>query len=225
MNKKLCLIALIVSSLFILVACGNDSEKPVDLNEFLITEGVDLTCDMDELAESKEYLALMTASESIGQVIDKMAFQDYSIPENVYLIKMPDDIMIRAMNAFSGEINISNNIMEKLKYKINGSMFANMINASYGSEMIAATAMTTWGKSYIQPNGWSDNMILLLGYPGEFSSIVSFVRSGDGVVSGSSVFVKNGEKDILTSLGEYLGTTDIECDHYSSSRLQDLLTK
>ena len=225
MNRKLLLISLIMLSVFMLVACSNHAEKPEDLNGFLITEGVALTCEMDELAENKEYLALMSASEALGQIMNKMASQDYSIPEKVYLIKSPDDILLQAMRSFSGEINISDNTMEKLKHKINGSIFANMINASYGSETIAATSMTAWGKSYIQPKGWSDNMILLLEYSGEFSSIVSFVESGDGVISGSSVFVKNGDKDILTSLDEYLGMTDIEHDQYSSSQLQDLLAK
>ncbi len=225
MNRKLLLISLIMLSVFMLVACSNHAEKPEDLNGFLITEGVALTCEMDELAENKEYLALMSASETLGQIMNKMASQDYSIPEKVYLIKSPDDILLQAMRSFSGEINISDTTMEKLKYKINGSIFANMINASYGSETIAATSMIAWGKSYIQPKGWSDNMILLLEYSGEFSSIVSFVQSGDGVISGSSVFVKNGDKDILTSLDEYLGMTDIEHDQYSSSQLQDLLAK
>ena len=214
-----------MSSLFMLVACNSPSKKSVDLNEFLIAEGVALTWDMDELAESKEYLALITPSESIGQVTEKVASQDYSIPENVYLVKLSDDIILQAMRAFTEDIEISGNIMEKLKYKINGSVFANMINASYGSEMIAATALTTWGQSYIQPNGWSDNMILLLEYPGEFSSIVSFIQSGDGVISGSSVFVKNGDKDLLKLLCEYLGMEDIEYDYYSNSQLQSLLTK
>lgn len=225
MNKKLCLITLIISSLFMLTACSNYSEKPEDLKGFLITESVDLTCDMDELAESKEYLTLISAPGSIGQVIDQVASQDYSIPENVYLIKLSDDILLRAINTFSGATNISDDIMEKLKYKINGSVFGNMINAGYGSEMVAAAAMTTWGESYIQPNGWVDNMVLFLEYPGEFSSIVSFMQSGDGVISGSSVFVKNGDKDILTLLDEYSGMTDIEYDHYSSSQLQDLLAQ
>jgi hypothetical protein len=225
MNRKLYFLVLIISSLLVLAACSNHSGKPVALNEFLFAQGVALTCGMDELAESKEYLTLLTSSESIGMILDKIASQDYSIPKNAYLIKLPDDIMLRAMSAFSGDINISDNIMEKLKYKINASMLANMINASYGSEMIAATAMTTWGKSYIQPNGWSNNRMLLLEYDSEFSSIVSFVQSGDGVISGSSVFVKKGDKDILTSLGEYLGMADIEYDQYSSSQIQGLLTK
>lgn len=225
MNKKLCLIAVIVLSLFMLVACGNHSEKTVELDEFLIREGIGLTCNMDELAESKEYIALMTPSESIRQITDKMASQDYSMPRDVYLIKLPDDIVLRAMSAFSGKINISDNIIEKLKHKVNGSVFANMINASHGSEMIAATAVTTWGKSYIEPSGGSDDMILLFEYPGEFSSVVSFVQSGEKVVSGTAVFVKNGDVDILTSLSEYLGTTDIDYVHYSNGQLQELLDK
>jgi len=208
-----------------LVACSSRSEKPENLSRFLIAKGVAITCEMDELAESKEYIALMSASEGIGQVMEKMASQDYSIPENAYLIKLSNDILLRVISNISGEINVSDNILEKLKYKINGSVLANIINASYGSETIAAASMTTWGKSYIQPNGWSDNMVLLLEYPGEFSSIVSFAKSGDGVISSSSVFVKNGDKDILTLAGEYLGMEDIGYEHYSKSQLKDFLAK
>ncbi len=226
MKKKLFLIALIMSSLFMSISCVNQTEKSIEPDVFLIKEGIFLTCKMDELAESKEYISIMTPSAGIVKIAENMAFGDYSIPEDAYLIKLQDDITTGAIRALSGDLNISDNVMEIIQAKmINGSVFANMINASYGSEMIAATAITTTGKSYIQPNGWSDNIIVLLKYSGEFSGIISFSRSGEGVITGASVFVKNGDVDILTLLGEYLGTTDIEYVHYSKDRLQDILVK
>jgi len=177
---------------------------------------------MQELAASKEYMNLLSPSESLQQITDRMASQDYSLPENAYLIKLPDDILLGAVRSFATDLNIPENILEKLKYKVNGSMFANLINSDYGSEMIAATSMTTWGKSYIQPQGWSDNMLLFLQYPGEFSSIIAFAKSGDGVISASAVFVKNGERDILVSLQEFIDKVDFEADYYEGSELKDL---
>lgn len=225
MHKKIFLTALIVLGLFTLVACGNSSEKIVELDEFLIREGIALTCDMDELAESEEYMTLMTPSDNVGQIAEEIALQDYNTPTDVYLVELPNDVVLQTMKAFSEEIDIPDNIIEKLKYKVNGSVFANMINARYGSEMIAATAMTTWGKSYIEPSGWSDNMILIFEYPGEFSSMVSFIKSGDDVISGISVFVKNGDEDILSLLGDYLGNADIDYVHYTSEQVKELINK
>lgn len=225
MIKKIFLITLIISSVFMAADCSDYSRNPADPGRFLITEGVALTCDMDELAENEEYLALISPSGSIRPVIDKMAAQDYSMPENAYVIKMTDDILLKLINSFSGETNISKETMERLKYKINGSIFANMINASYGSDIIAAAAMTTWGKSYIQPEGWSDNVMLIFEYPGEFSSVVSFIKSGDGVISGSSVFIKNGDIDVLTLLNKYSGMVNIKYDRYTNSELRELLAK
>lgn len=227
MTKKRFLIVLIILSLMILTACSQNqnAKKPADLNSFLITEGVALTHDMKELASSKEYMNLVSPSKTLEQMTDKMASQDYNLPQNAYLIKLPDDVLLGAMRAFAPDLNLPDNIKEKLKYKINGSTFANLMNAGYGSEMIAATSVTTWGQSYIEPKDWSDNMLLLLEYPGEFSSIVSFVQSGDGVISASAIFVKNGEQDIIISLQEFIGKADFKADHYEGSTLEDLLKK
>jgi hypothetical protein len=204
-----------------LIACNSNSEKATKLNEFLITEGISLTCDMDELAQSSEYLDLMTTSESYRQIIDEITSQDYEKPETVYIMEFPHDVLLQMVNELD-KINISDDILEKLSHKINSSIFANMINASYGSEMLAATSMITWEKSYIQPDGWTNNTMVLLKYPGEFSSIVSFVQSGNDVITGSSIYIKNNDEDILKLIDNYM---NIEYDCYSGDQLQDLLFK
>lgn len=216
------LTALLTASLLALTACSHTPAKPADLNSFLLAEGVALTCDMQELAASKEYVALMGASQTLGQVIAEMASQDYSLPQNIYLIKLPDDTLLQSMRSLGGEVTVPANIREKLPYKINGALFANLINAGYGSETIAAASVASWGKSYIEPEGWSDNTLLLLEYPGEFSSMVSFVRSGDEVISASAVFVQNGDKEIMSKLQEYLGGTELKYDHYTGSELEEM---
>ncbi len=215
-----------IVTLLLVSACATPAQgKPQDLTGFLVKEGIALTGEMDKLAETKEYVALMSSAGTLGEVIDKAAAGDYTAPENAYVVKLTDEGLKKAIGAAAGETAVPENVLEILKYKVNAAMFANLINAAYGSEMVAATSVLTWGKSYIQPEGWADNTILVLEYPGEFSSMVSFTQSGEGVISATSVFMKNGETDIATMLTDYLGGTGIAFEQYDKAKVQELLGK
>ena len=45
------------------------------------------------------------------------------------------------------------------------------------------------------PKDFKDDFALFVQYEGEYSSIVSFSKFGDGVISANMAFVKNGDKD------------------------------
>lgn len=223
MRKRIRLTAFIVWGLFLLTACAAPAKEPADLNGFLVKEGVTLTRTMDALAQSKQYVSLMATSESLRPIIAEVAAADYGTPENAYLIPLTDDALLQAINAIVGDAQIPSDVLHVLKYKINASVFANILNGSYGSETVTAMSILTWGKSYIQPAGWSENTLLILEYSGSFSSMVSFVQSGEGIISASSIFVKNGEKDIRALLEEYLGDTGLTYEQYAAGQLQGLL--
>jgi len=209
----------------LLLVCCSGGAKPVGLDRFFISEGIALTRDMQDLAKSKEYVALMSPSESITQIMDTVASEDYGLPQNAYLITLSEDFLQRILRAYSGGKTIPGDVMEKLKQKFNGSVFASILNASHGSEIIAATSLITWGKSYIKPQGWSGNSILLLEYSGQFSSIVSFMQSGDGVISASSVFVQNNSQSVFTWFQSALSLSDNEYKRYTVDEIQELMAK
>lgn len=224
MHNRMRLTALLIVTLLLVSACTAPAQgKPQDLNAFFMKEAVALTVEMDKLAETKEYVALMGASGNIGELIDKAAAGDYTAPENVYVVKLTDEGLKQAIGAAAGETAVPENVLEILKYKVNAVMFANLINATDGAEMVAATSVLTWGKSYIQPEGWGENTILVLAYPGEFSSMVSFTQSGEGVISATSVFLKNGEKGIAAMLEDILGDTGIAYEQFDKAKVQALL--
>jgi hypothetical protein len=224
MHKRVRLTALMVLAVLLLTACAAPAKgQPQDLNRFLAKEAVALTGEMDKLAETKEYVALMAASGNIGELIDKAAAGNYTAPENAYVVKLTEEGLKQAIGAFAGEADVPESVLDILKYKINVAVFANLINATYGSEMVAATSLLTWGKSYIQPEGWADNTILVLEYPGEFSSMVSFTQSGEGVISATSVFLKNGETGIAAMLEDVLGGTGITYEQFDAAKVQALL--
>lgn len=207
----------------LLSACT--TKKAVDVNHFFITEGVELTCGMDELSESKEYVELISPSESIRQVINEMSSQDYSMPENVYIMNFSYELLMKVAPNFQRYTEIPPNILEKLNSKLNALMLANMINGAHSVEVVAGMSIINWGKSYVQPDGWLEDTILILDYPGEFSSIVSFVETGEGVISGQASFVKKGDTDIITLLNEYLGLKDDQYEHYSKDQLKEILVQ
>ncbi len=224
MYKRMRLTALMIVTLLLVSACAAPVQgKPQELNGFLMKEAVALTIEMDKLAETKEYVALMSSAGKLGEVIDKAAAGDYTAPDNAYVVKLTDEGLKRAIGMIAGETAVPENVLEILKYKVNAAMFANIINAAYGAEMVAATSVLTWGKSYIQPEGWAENTILVLEYPGEFSSMVSFTQSGEGVISAASVFLKNGETDIAALLEDILGGTGIAFEQFDAEKVQVLL--
>lgn len=224
MHKRVRLTAWIVLALLLLAACAAPANgQPQDLNGFLMKEAVGLTGEMDKLAETKEYVALMGASGNLGEIIDKAAAGEYAAPENAYVVKLTEEGLKQAIGAVAGEADVPESVLDIFKYKINAAVFANIVNATYGSEMVAATSLLTWGKSYLQPEGWAGNTILLLEYPGEFSSMVSFTQSGEGVISATSVFLKNGEKDIAAMLTDALSGTGVAYEQYDAAKVQALL--
>ena len=198
-------------------------DNAADINEFMIKEGVKLTCELDELAGSREYIKMMTASEAVNQIVARMAEGEYEQPDHVYVIQMPDDILLKTLEITEDQIDVSKPVADKLKNTINGSVFANMLNAGYGSDMIAAGAIMNWGESYIQPEGWNGNFVLIFEYGGEFSSVVSFNRTGDQVISASSLFIKNGEGQLFQAFRQYLGGSELEVEEFSKSRLEEML--
>lgn len=224
MKKGIGIIVCLLANIILVGGCSN-KEQLVNLNEFLVTEGIALTCEMDELAESKDYLAIMMASDETSNVIEDIANQDYSIPKNVYISKLSDEMLHNTISNFSDTINITDNIMDKLRYKVNSATYGNIINANYGVDILSSAIMISWEKSYLEPSEWSDNILLFFEYDGGFSSIVSFTKSGDGVISGSSVFVKNGETDVLPYLEKHLGINSTEFVKIPEINLKDILSK
>jgi hypothetical protein len=178
-------------------ACSKIEAKSVDKEHFFLKEAIHLTDEMDDLAESKEYLTLMTSSQSMIQIAEEIGAQNYETPSKIYLLELPKDILNQLSEANGLDKKslegMSDSVLEKVRSKVNGNIFALMINSSSSSENLALTSMLTWGKSYQQPKGWSNNTIALLLYDGDYSSMVSFVQSGDEIISASSSFIKNND--------------------------------
>lgn len=222
MKKKLALISVAIAALTVFTACS--ASKPIDVNTFIIREGVSLTREMGGLAQNSEYIAFMSPTDAWKDTIRHIGEKDYQIPEKAYIIGMPEDLLLNALRASMSDREISEEIIGILGRKINASTFANIINASQGAELLAATSLLLWGKSYVQPDGWTENRLLVLEYAGDFSSLISFTKSGDGVISASAVFVTNGDGYAINSLESFLNLITTDVTTISGDELQQILT-
>ncbi len=235
--KKLVYLALSMLLLCGCTACNRKNTMSKDKEEFLLTESIYLTKGMDELADSEEYRSLMASTDNINQVITQIGSQNYQSPLVVYLLEFPDDIL-KQMSATLGIESdvlsgVSDNVLEKINYRLNASTFTAILNSSGGSENLVASSMLTWGKSYQQPKDWSKNTVVLLLYDGNYSSMVSFMQSGEGVISASANFVKNNDileklkssKDASSDLEKLIGIKEVGYKAYSYEELKNILQK
>lgn len=212
----------LICAVIIFSGCA-DAQKPVEINKFLVTESVALTQVMCELANDADYNKIFTVSDEMGKIVAQMAAQNYAKPEKVYLMKLPDTLL-RDFLQTQGEMTVSDALLEKIQQKWNATSFASMLNGYLGVETLAASSVVTWEKSYIQPKGWTGNVMLLLDYDGEFSSLVSFTQSGDGVINAASSFLKDDGGDLMESFSQKLGGIEFEVVTISGEELDKVLS-
>lgn len=218
--KRLAAMGLITAIL--LAGCGNGAAGTPGGGSFLLKESVALTVEMDRLAENSEYLRFMTASEQLLPTFEKAAAQEYGAPEHVYRIPLTDGLLRKIIQA---EEPVSDETMESLRLKVNGTVLASAINASQGAETLAATSVLAWEKSYREPDGWDGNQLLVLDYGGDFSSMVSFTRSGEGVIRGAAMFLATAGKAPMDQLQETLNEPGLAVQGWSGEEVREILAE
>lgn len=215
--------------LILISGCGGNKSSVKDINQFFIQEGVFMTSEMKLLAQSGEYKQLFGAPAELQEITDQIAQGDYEMPQKVILMKLPSSLITNFAAMLGEDLKLSEEMEERMSYRINGTLFASFINSRYGPDILAATSTLSWGKSYIQPKGWTDNVLLWLQYDGDYSSLVSFNKSGDGVISGTSTFIKTETMDTMEPLKDefekYLKESGLDLDitEFSQSQIKAYL--
>ncbi|MBQ4556470.1 MAG: S-layer homology domain-containing protein, partial [Clostridia bacterium] len=172
--------------------------KKVD--DFYIDEATKLIKESAELAADKEFIGYYTANEEMTNKVLELGAADYSKPSKIYYMSANREQIINNIKAFSDEELDGFDIEKLLKLnKVDFSHLASMINASYGTENLAALTILTNSRGYIMPKDFTDDFALYLQYDGEYSALVSFSKFGDGVIKATMSFVNNGDRDNIFS--------------------------
>lgn len=222
MKKTLYTIAYTILFLLLFTSC--DSKSQSDNIPFLIKESVSLTESMGTITRNSEYISLYSSDSNILNTIEQMASGNYQAPQGAYIIDISNmSSLINTLTQLDeSDISISAETLDLFSNKINAGIFANLINSQYGTSVIASSSITTWQKSYVMPDSWDGNKLIVLIYDGSFSSMISFTESGEGVISAYSIFFKYTEQD--NQLKEILNLIqDSSAPNYTQLTLEELM--
>lgn len=209
-HKKIIALAAICTTAALAAACQTTSKQ--DTGAFIRQESIRLAEEMDDFAESEEYRKLYVASDFLDEILDELAAGDYSSPETIYWGKSPEAAIFQYLSGDSGKeaSGLSQELQDAAMLRLNAAVAAGVINGGYGAETVAATTVVTTGKSYIMPEDWDENILVVLQYEGSYSVLVSFMKSGEGVITSNASFVKNEDGDLRDRLTEILPGLELE---------------
>ncbi len=188
----------------------------IEIDDFYIDEAIKLTAEAGECAEDKDFIGYYTANDEIREQVLALGALDYSKPKEIYYFAADREKMSENIKTLLGDEFEGFDIEKLLALnKVNFTTLATMINASYGSESLAAMTILTNAEGYVMPKDFKNDFALYLDYDGDYSALVYFSEFGERVISANMSFVRNGEKDnifsrmyeITSGLGE--GSIDI----------------
>lgn len=213
MKKYFTIIAISVMLLILLCSCSVESENTGTL---LYTKGLELIQRMDIMAESEEYINLVSASPELEETISRIGEGNYSEPKAVYKITIPKDA---AASLYMGEkiTNVPKELMKEIERRCIAAI-PTKINALNGSKFVAATSVVTLGDSFIKDDLKNNTLYIYL-YEGEYSAMVSFFPENENIVGASASFVINDFLNQITSdsemyewIAEYVSFVDCEIE-------------
>ena len=185
------------------------------LNKFYIEEAKKLISESVKLAADKNFIGMYTPDSEVTERLSALGTLDFENPGEIFMISADREKIVENIEALAKAENVDlsefgENGFEHIWRRLNFSALASMINASYGAKELAALTILTNSRGYIMPKDFKNDFALFMEYEGEYSAMVSFSEYGDGVISATMNFVKNGEKDnvlrrlyeIYTTLGE-----------------------
>ena len=172
----------------------------IKVDEFYVDEAIKLITESGKLASDKDFISVYTTNDEMTEKVLAIGAVDFNKPKDIYYLSADREQIIANLEALAKAEGVDLNEMgdvwvEHILKRFNFSTLASLINASYGTENLAALTILTNSRGYIMPKDFKNNFALFVQYEGDYSAIVSFSEFGDGVISANMSFVKNGDKD------------------------------
>ena len=80
------------------------------------------------------------------------------------------------------------------------------LTAGFLSAAFAAGSILTGSRTYIQPQDWRDDLLVVLEYGGEYAVAIAFWQSGEKTVTGQASFIRAGRTEaLLRSVEKFCG--------------------
>lgn len=97
-------------------------------------------------------------------------------------------------------------LTEILGNRINPALLVSTLNGQEGSVHLAACSVLASTHTYVRPQDWREDLLLVLEYGGEYAVAVAFWQSGEETVTGQAAFIRADRTDaLLRSAEEFCG--------------------
>ncbi len=184
--KRLTTIILAVALLLSTTACTAKEKNDEAKVKSLYTKGLEMTQEIDKLAENAEYAKLFSFDGEINKVMQDIGANDYKTPTAVLAIEGFGEAMMKYMQS-SLEVKLSKEVEDIVLDRLAAS-FGARINAASGTQVIAATSIATSGDVFLFDSLKAQQVYLYL-YGNKYASLVTFTPNKDNIVTASSTFV------------------------------------
>ena len=183
--------------------CASPSAGP---EAFALKKGVQLTQQMDRLAENEDYISLMSASDDIARIAQALGARDYSRPTGALFAPLTQQDVADFLKTY-GDITLPEDILTLRLPQL----LANIPNtwvSKQGVANLATNSLLCVRQWYTAPKGWSDHALLLLTYEGDTDALITFASNGEGVLEVTTTFVPvlEGMDNTPSALATYLET-------------------
>lgn len=167
-------------------ACSGKEVQNDAKSVSLYKKGLEMTVEMDTLAESEEFAKLFTSDTAIAKTIADIGSQDYEKPKAVYEITGIEEEAFKYLLSET-DIKLDEKIQEYVKERF-GAAVASLLNGANGVEFIAATSILTVEDSFLY-KGLEEQKTYLFLYDGNYSGMVTFIPQENGVVAATANIV------------------------------------
>jgi len=182
------IIITILTTLSLFTIAYSSSKRNGDTVQSLYEKGLQMTEQLDMLAESEDYIKMFSYSPEVSVLAKKIGDIDYNTPKAVYKISGIDTAYMKLLLSH-GTINLSQEIKDIVKDKFAVGI-ASIISSQNGAIFLATTAIITVSDSFIY-SGIDEQETYLFLYGGEYASVITFTPFQENIVISSGSIVIN----------------------------------
>jgi|GEM_PF-6883535 len=159
------------------------------LTQHLVSESIALTCLMDELAESEEYMskAASQGDTELRDIIAGIAEASYELPNEAVLLRISDAVLDEFLHTYVGKLELSAVAIETVRGRVL-STIPYTLNARQSMSSAAGTSVLSVSKMFIAHKDFAVSTYVILLYDGHASA--TLIREmGDEIAGANAMFV------------------------------------
>ncbi len=199
MKNKLILIISIMAILG-LSACNSQAEAEEVNQQLSLEQQAQILIDqVIMMASSEAYMDMITVQSEMRAIIDDIAIQDYSTPQNIYQLNGLADLIITSMQL---EATLEPEIEPLVKPRLTG-VLPGQLNAMNGTETLAAASILNHSNSFIY-EGLEEDISYLYTFDHDYSFMISFYPSQQNIVNASISIIVNEQFNSLQTTEEFM---------------------